>query len=131
MIASQRFAKEQNEWKFIVVKDLLVCCCNAHKHGCLCLPCDHAMDMVTGTVAANPEQVACVASLAQAGHASCIHVILLAAACSRLGYLQSVCSAVADYTKPTALGGGFVEPVGFNSLAPRKKPTSHNGNEVG
>lgn len=37
---------------------------------------------------------------------------------------------VADYTKPTALGGGLVEPFGFNSLAPRKKAVSPGGNEV-
>lgn len=38
--------------------------------------------------------------------------------------------SVADYTKPTALGGGFVEPVGFNTLAPRRKVVSKTGNEV-
>lgn len=37
---------------------------------------------------------------------------------------------VADYTKPTALGGGLMEPVGFNSLAPMNKVTSKWGNEV-
>jgi hypothetical protein len=37
---------------------------------------------------------------------------------------------VADYTKPTALGGGFVEPIGFNTLAPRRKVVSKSGNEV-
>ncbi|WIA39163.1 hypothetical protein OEZ86_005290 [Tetradesmus obliquus] len=36
---------------------------------------------------------------------------------------------VADYTKPTALGGGFVEPIGFNTLAPRRRVVSPRGNE--
>jgi hypothetical protein len=38
--------------------------------------------------------------------------------------------SVADYTKPTVLGGGFVEPIGFNTLAPRRKVVSKSGNEV-
>jgi hypothetical protein len=38
--------------------------------------------------------------------------------------------SVADYTKPTALGGGYVEPIGFNTLAPRRKVVSKSGNEV-
>jgi hypothetical protein len=39
--------------------------------------------------------------------------------------------SVADYTKPTALGGGYMEPIGFNTLAPRRKVVSKSGNEVG
>lgn len=38
--------------------------------------------------------------------------------------------SVATYNKPIALGGGFVEPLGFNSQAPRKKAASQIGAEV-
>lgn len=38
---------------------------------------------------------------------------------------------VAQYSKPIALGGGFVEPQGFNSQPPRKKAVSKTGAEVG
>jgi hypothetical protein len=38
--------------------------------------------------------------------------------------------AVAAYNKPIALGGGFVEPLGFNAQPPRKKGVSKTGAEV-
>ena len=38
--------------------------------------------------------------------------------------------AVAAYNKPIALGGGFVEPLGFNAQPPRKKAVSETGAEV-
>jgi hypothetical protein len=38
--------------------------------------------------------------------------------------------SVASYNKPIPLGGGFVEPLGFNSQPPRKKALSKTGSEV-
>lgn len=37
---------------------------------------------------------------------------------------------VAQYNKPTALGGGFVEAIAFDSTAPRRKVVSKTGGEV-
>lgn len=36
----------------------------------------------------------------------------------------------ATYNKPIALGGGFVEPLGFNAQPPRRKPVSKAGTEA-
>jgi hypothetical protein len=38
--------------------------------------------------------------------------------------------SVASYNKPIPLGGGFVEPLGFNSQPPRKKALSKTGAEA-
>lgn len=38
--------------------------------------------------------------------------------------------SVARYNKPIVLGGGFVEALAFNSMAPRKHPISKRGEQV-
>lgn len=38
--------------------------------------------------------------------------------------------SLAPYSKPIALGGGYVEPLGFNAQPPRKHVVSRTGSEV-
>lgn len=38
--------------------------------------------------------------------------------------------SVAEYSKPIAFGGGFVEPIGFNSQPPRRRAVGTTGEEV-